>query len=82
MRMVPRVPSQRMWSRWGLVHGIGSTGPANPTHGGQALFKRCPPAIRSTTAILSKIVICAPRVVLRLSGFVDADRGCERAHDD
>ena len=78
--IAPRVPSQRMWTRRGLVHRIGSTRPANATHGGQALFKCFPPAIRGTTA-MPKIVIGAPRIVSRLSGSFDADDGCESAHD-
>src|SRR5215470_1757615 len=63
--IAPRVPIQRMWTRRGLVHRIGSTRPANATHGGQALFKCFPPAIRGTTA-MPKIVIGAPRIVSRL----------------
>ena len=77
--VAPRMPSRRIWSRRSLVHGIGSTGPANPPHGGQTLFKRCPPAICGTAR---DIVIGAPRIVLRLSRFFDADDSCKSGHDD
>ena len=79
IRIAPRVPSQLIWSRRRLVHRIGSTGPANPAHGCQTLFKCYPPAIPGTTML--KIVIGAPRTILRLSRFFDADDSCESAHD-
>jgi hypothetical protein len=61
----------------------GSTGSANPTHGSQALFKRCPPAIRGTTApTSSNIVIGAPRIVLRRSGFCNADESRKHSQDE
>ena len=79
IRIAPRVPSRRIWSRRGLVHWIGSAGPANPAHGGHTLLKCCKPAIRGTAP---HIIFGAPPTVLRLSGLFDADDSCESAHDD
>jgi hypothetical protein len=53
-----------------LVLRIGSTRVAVPGPGGQALLKRWKPAIRGSAAC---IVIDAPRIALRFSGFFDAD---------
>ena len=71
IRIAPRIPRRRISFRRGLVHGIGATVPANPSHGGQALLKCCKPAIRGTA--MMEIAIGAPPIVLRLSGLFEAD---------
>ena len=78
--LVMIVPREPIWSLRGLVLRIGSTGPADPAHRGQALLISYEPTIRSTAH--TEIVIGAPRIGLRLNGFCNADDRCERAHDD
>src|SRR6516162_8886381 len=67
--MAPHAP-RRSGPRHALVLRIGSTRVAVPSPGGQALLKRRKPAIRGSAA---SIVIDAPRIALRFSGFFDAD---------
>src|SRR6516225_6731373 len=69
IRMAPHAP-RRSGPRHALVLRIGSTRVAVPSPGGQALLKRRKPAIRSSAA---SIVIDAPRIALRFSGFFDPD---------
>jgi hypothetical protein len=52
------------------------TGPANPTHGCQALMMCLEPTTRETAG---GIVMGTP---VRLSGFFDADDCCESTHND
>src|SRR5215813_7470268 len=75
-----RGPSREIRSAWGLVHGIGSARPAGSTYGGLALLPCCEPAIRGSTA--TAIIVGAPRIALRLSGFFNADDGGESHQDE
>ena len=77
--IAPRLLSQRIWSRRGLVLQIGSTGPVTPPHGVLALLKRYEPAICGTVFI---IALGAPRIVSRLSGLFDANNSCRRGQHD
>jgi hypothetical protein len=52
------------------------TGPANPTHGCQALMMCLEPTTRETAG---GVVMGAP---VRLSGFFDADDGRENSQDE
>jgi hypothetical protein len=71
MRTVPWVPNQLMWSRWGLIHGIGFTELGTPSYGIHALLKCYETTIRGTAFITS---LRAPWVLLRVGGSGEHSR--------
>jgi hypothetical protein len=77
MRTASWVPNQLMWSRWGLIHGIGFTELGTPSYGIHALLKRYEPAIRATGFITA---LGAPWIVLRVGASFTADDCRESSH--
>ena len=75
-RLAPRASTRCPWRGWIRT---GSTVPTNPAHSSQAFLKGCEPAI--SRAAIPSIVIGAPRTVLRISGFFNADDSHKNSQD-
>jgi hypothetical protein len=55
---------------------------AAPVEAVQTLLERCEPAICTAATVPATTIIGAPRIVLRLSRFFDADDGGDNYQDE
>jgi hypothetical protein len=63
-----------------LIHIISDAEPTNSADSVQTLLKGYKAAIRGSTG--SRSVLCAPRIVLRFSGFRDAEDRCKNSRNE